>query len=220
MVVVVAVAVAVMMVVAVAKPVVAVVVVVMVVVVVVVVVAVAVAAVTMIVVLCAGVMASRDANIAQITVEAVWRSVCQTAADHKGGTPLDPLRSALSQCFEQQPRQAGYVQCLQSLALADRGGCVSVKLAAAAAQASGRLQAGALQIEEQMLFGAEAEASGPKSKRRAVGNRTPGSSTGGSHPMEPSRRADAPSWGALAEVYAQLGQEDLMQVIYSKCLSR
>lgn len=171
-----------------------------------------------------GVMASRDPNIAQITVEAVWRSVCDAAAeDPKGGvppTPLEGLRSALSQCFEQQPRQSGYVGCLQSLALADRGGSVSVKLAAEAAQASGRLQAGALQIEEQMLFGMDSEASGPKSKRRAVGNRIQGSSTGGSHPMEPSRKADAPSWGALAEVYAQLGQDDLVQVIYAKCLSR
>ena len=169
-------------------------------------------------------MASRDANIAQVTVEAVWRSVCDAAAkDHKVGPPLTPLeglRSALSQCFEQQPRQSGYVGCLQSLALADRGGCVSVKLAAEAAQASGRLQAGALQIEEQMLFGAESEASEPNSKQRAVGKRTQGSSTGGSHPMEPSRKADAPSWGALAEVYAQLGQDDLVQVIYAKCLSR
>ena len=169
-------------------------------------------------------MANRDPNIAQITVEAVWHSICDAAAeDPKGGvppTPLEGLRSALSQCFEQQPRQSGYVGCLQSLALADRGGCVSVKLAAEAAQASGRLQAGALQIEEQMLFGMEPEASGPKTTRRAVGNRTQGSSTGGSHPMDPSRKPDAPSWGALAEVYAQLGQDDLVQVIYAKCLSR
>lgn len=71
-----------------------------------------------------------------------------------------------------------------------------------------------------MLFGAEPEASGPPSKKRAVGNRTKGSSTGGSHPVEPTRRAGAPSWAALAEVYAQLGQDDLVQVIYAKFLSR
>lgn len=38
--------------------------------------------------------------------------------------------------------------------------------------------------------------------------------------MEPTRKADAPTWGALAEVYAQLGQDDLVQVIYAKFLSR
>ena len=71
-----------------------------------------------------------------------------------------------------------------------------------------------------MLFGQEAEAQGPPSKRRAVGSRTQGSGSGGSHPMEPTRKADAAGWSALAEVYSQLGQDDLVQVIYAKCLSR
>ncbi|KAL3131372.1 hypothetical protein ABBQ38_007687 [Trebouxia sp. C0009 RCD-2024] len=168
-------------------------------------------------------MASRDAAIAQTTVEAVWHSICDSAEeDSKGGQGhiLEGLRSALGQCFEQQPRHAGYVGCLQGFALADRGGSVSVKRAAEAAQASSTLQAGALQVEEQMLFKADPAEAGPPSKRRALGNRTKGSSTGGSHPMEPTRKADAPTWGALAEVYAQLGQDDLVQVIYAKFLSR
>ena len=38
--------------------------------------------------------------------------------------------------------------------------------------------------------------------------------------MHPSRKADAASWSALAEVYGQLGQDDLAQVIHAKCLSR
>lgn len=71
-----------------------------------------------------------------------------------------------------------------------------------------------------MLFGEEPAESGPPSKRRAVGNRKQGSSVGGSHQLEPKQKGDAPSWGALAEVYAQLGQDDLVQVIYAKCLSR
>lgn len=96
-------------------------------------------------------MASRDANIAQLTVEALWHSICDSAEeDSKGGQGqghiLDGLRAALGQCFEQQPRHSGYVGCLQSFALADRGGSVNVKRAAEAAQASGRLQAGALQV--------------------------------------------------------------------------
>lgn len=96
-------------------------------------------------------MASRDANIAQLTAEALWHSICDSAEeDSKGGQGqghiLDGLRAALGQCFEQQPRHSGYVGCLQSFALADRGGSVNVKRAAEAAQASGRLQAGALQV--------------------------------------------------------------------------
>ena len=96
----------------------------------------------------AGVLASRDAKIAQTTVEAVWRSVCDSAAQDmsKGRQVLDGLRSALGQCFEQQPRHSGYVRSLQSFALADRGGSVSVTQAAEAAQASSSLQAGALQV--------------------------------------------------------------------------
>ena len=77
-----------------------------------------------------------------------------------------------------------------------------------------------MQIEEQMLFGLEAEASGPPAKRQAVAARKASSSTGGHHPVEPTRKADATSWSAVAEVYAQLGQDDLVQVIYAKCLSR
>jgi hypothetical protein len=79
-----------------------------------------------------------------------------------------------------------------------------------------------VQIEEQMLFGLEAEASGPPAKRQAVAGRRASSTTsiGANHPVDPTRKADAASWSAVAEVYAQLGQDDLVQVIYAKCLSR
>ena len=79
-----------------------------------------------------------------------------------------------------------------------------------------------MQIEEQMLFGQEAEASGPPAKRLAVAGRraSQSTSTGGHHPVDPTRKADATCWSAVAEVYAQLGQDDLVQVIYAKCLSR
>ena len=95
----------------------------------------------------AGVMASRDANIACTAVEAIWCSVCHAASDTTKPTELmEGLRGAVRQCFEQRPRHAGYVRCLQSFALADRGGSVDVGHAAQAAQASGSLQAGALQV--------------------------------------------------------------------------
>ncbi|DBA87788.1 TPA: hypothetical protein ACH3X1_004785 [Trebouxia sp. C0004] len=168
-----------------------------------------------------GVMASRDANIARTAVEAIWHSVCHAASQASQDPELmEGLRLAVRQCFERQPKHACYVRCLQSFALGDRGGWVDVAQTAQAAKASDSLQAGALQIEEQMLFGLEAEASGPPAKRQAVAARRASSSTVGHHPVEPTRKADATSWSAVAEVYAQLGQDDLVQVIYAKCLSR
>lgn len=92
-------------------------------------------------------MASRDANIACTAVEAIWCSVCHAASDTTKPTELmEGLRGAVRQCFEQRPTHAGYVRCLQRFALADRGGSVDVGHAAQAAQASGSLQAGALQV--------------------------------------------------------------------------
>ena len=58
----------------------------------------------------------------------------------------DGLRGALRKCFEQEPRDAAYVACLQSFALADRGFTVDVDKAAKAAEACASIQAGALQV--------------------------------------------------------------------------
>jgi hypothetical protein len=92
-------------------------------------------------------MASRDANIARTAVEAIWHSVCHAASQASQDSELmEGLRLAVRQCFERQPKHAGYVRCLQSFALADRGGGVDVGQAAQAAKASDSLQAGALQV--------------------------------------------------------------------------
>ena len=92
-------------------------------------------------------MASRDANIARTAVEAIWHSVCHAASQASQDSELmEALRVAVRQCFERQPKHAGYVRCLQSFALADRGGGVDVTQAAQAAKASDSLQAGALQV--------------------------------------------------------------------------
>ena len=92
-------------------------------------------------------MASRDANIARTAVEAIWHSVCYAASQASPDSELmEGLRLAVRLCFERQPKHAGYVRCLQSFALADRGGGVDVGQAAQAAKASDSLQAGALQV--------------------------------------------------------------------------
>ena len=46
-----------------------------------------------------------------------------------------------------------------------------------------------------------------------------GGSAGG-HPVPPSRAADAAAWSALAGLYEQLSQDDVVQVIHAKHLSR
>lgn len=100
-----------------------------------------------------GVMAARDANIARLTLEALWSSTLASAREGSGG-PRDPgspsltegLRASLRQCFEGGPKDAAYVACLQSFALADRGFAADVDKAAQAATACASLQAGALQV--------------------------------------------------------------------------
>ena len=115
--------------------------------------------------------------------------------------------------------------------LLSEGGADAVGTATVAAAATAAAAAAAaaklfwalvdLQIEQQMMFGENEEAgSGPPSKRRAVAGRAQGASSRVYHPVQPSHRADAASWSALADVYADLGQDDLVQVIYANCLSR
>ena len=98
-----------------------------------------------------GVMASRDASIACTTLEAMWTSILAAAQEGGSGDPRsrglpEGLRGALRQGFEQGPRNASYVACLQSFALADRGSAVDVDHAAKAATACASIQAGALQV--------------------------------------------------------------------------
>lgn len=77
-----------------------------------------------------------------------------TAAKRVAGPDVQArMRGALAACFERGPTDVGYVAALQQLALADRGaaGSVTVHAAAAAAKASGGLQAGALQVPKSAL---------------------------------------------------------------------
>ena len=71
-----------------------------------------------------------------------------SGGSRKGSGPglTEGLRAALRKCFEQKPRDAAYVACLQSFALADRGFSVNVNKAAKAAGACASIQAGALQV--------------------------------------------------------------------------
>ena len=43
---------------------------------------------------------------------------------------------------------------------------------------------------------------------------------GRSHPVQPSSSAEAAAWSGLAGLYEQLSQYDIVQVIYTKHLSR
>ena len=43
---------------------------------------------------------------------------------------------------------------------------------------------------------------------------------GSSHAVQPTRSGDAAAWSALAGLYDQLSQDDIVQVIYANHLSR
>lgn len=98
-------------------------------------------------------MATRDATMARITLEALWTSTVASAQEGptKGKAASSPdvtqgCRNALRKCFDQSPKDAAYVSCLQSFVLADRGFTVDVQKAAKAAEACASVQAGALQV--------------------------------------------------------------------------
>ena len=75
------------------------------------------------------------------------------ALDAAGPDMQARLRTALAACFERGPSEPAYVAALQRIALADRGaaGSVAIPAAAAAAKASGGLQAGVLQVGHSFL---------------------------------------------------------------------
>ena len=83
-------------------------------------------------------------------LESLWRAVVADAAGEAngrhGGGQLAELRDALADAFDGGPSRPLYVQTLQSFAVVDRGSWVSPAALAAAATASGSMQAGALQV--------------------------------------------------------------------------
>ncbi len=62
------------------------------------------------------------------------------------------MRHQLAAAFSAEPRAAAYVRCLQGIATSDRGAWVEPRRAADAARQCGGLQAGVVQLEEQMLY--------------------------------------------------------------------
>ena len=88
-------------------------------------------------------------------LESLWRAVVDEATSaamgkHSGGQ-LAELREALSDAFKSRPARPLYVQTLQGFAIVDRGSWVKPTDLAAAATASGSLQAGALQVCEAVI---------------------------------------------------------------------
>ena len=89
-------------------------------------------------------MTARNSALAGQLLQALYGA----ALDAVGPGMQARLRSALAACFERSPCDPSYVAALQRIALADRGaaGSVAIPAAAAAAKASGGLQAGVLQV--------------------------------------------------------------------------
>lgn len=69
-----------------------------------------------------------------------------------------------------------------------------------------------MQLEEQILFGRGSSADAPPAKRQAVG--------GGRGGVNPVLRGDTAEWAALADVYGQLGLDELVHVVYANRISR
>ena len=92
----------------------------------------------------AGVMTARNSALAGQLLQALYSA----ALDAAGPDMQARLRTALAACFERAPSEPAYVAALQRIALADRGaaGSVAIPAVAAAAKASGGLQAGVLQV--------------------------------------------------------------------------
>ena len=88
--------------------------------------------------------------MARMFLESLWRAVVDEASSAAGGKHdgggLAELRDALGDAFGRSPSRPLYVQTLQGFAIVDRGSWVPHAALAAAATASGSLQAGALQV--------------------------------------------------------------------------
>lgn len=65
---------------------------------------------------------------------------------------LHGVRAALHAAFSSSPQHPAYVSTLQGMAAVDRGIWIEPMAVAAAAHASGGLQAAVAQLEEQMMF--------------------------------------------------------------------
>ena len=102
----------------------------------------------------AGVLSGRNGNVARMFLESLWRAVVDEATSAAGGKhsggKLTELRDALRDAFGRSPSRPLYVQTLQGFAIVDRGSWVKPADLAAAATASGSLQAGALQVCESL----------------------------------------------------------------------
>ncbi|KAK9829312.1 hypothetical protein WJX72_005143 [[Myrmecia] bisecta] len=168
-----------------------------------------------------GVLARREGSIAGLTVQSFMRNIFDTAkaaaqkADPNGVTLAD-LRAALVACFERGPRAASYVATLQAMALADRGVVIPADKAAAAALASGSLHAGALQMEEQILFAEDGSADA--ASRRRVGSAKRKATSPAL--VAPQNQAEMSVWSAIADVYGQLGADQLVHVVYATKVAR
>ena len=90
----------------------------------------------------AGVLASRNDDIAQATVAAFFNAALSAC---EGFSPQ--LADALREEFVREPKHPTYVACLQSTALAGKGAAaIPAEHVACSAEASGRLEAGALLV--------------------------------------------------------------------------
>eukprot|EP00798_Chlamydomonas_sp_ICE-L_P011149 gene11148-18768_t len=158
-------------------------------------------------------MADRDVQSARLTLSELMAMFAQGAgAEQRGAGPsfiqkdqLASLQRSLAAAFALQSTQPSFLSCLQSLAVsavrcqAGSSGQAVIEPAhvLAAGNASGGLQAAALQIEESIII-----------KQKPAEVRGGRSISQGSWAAAPAD-ADAGTWRALAVLYQELGDADL-----------
>ena len=152
-----------------------------------------------------------DAQAATATLACLTSAAVAAAAPAGGaaadgsssGATLLALHSALAGAFAARLGRPGFARTLQALAAHVPGLLLPPGDVVAAAAASGSYQAGALQLEEQLLHAATAPTQAA-------------SATGSAAGAAAATAADA--WSAVADLYGQLGEVDLVTVTRDRLL--
>lgn len=123
-----------------------------------------------------------------IATLACFTSAAVAAASEAG---LRALHAALREAFAARPGKPGYAHALQAVAARVPGVELAPGDVVAAAAASGSFQAGALQLEAQLIHQQH-------------------------HGQQ--QQQQAPTWSAVADLYARLGEPDLVCVVRERLL--
>lgn len=125
-----------------------------------------------------------------------------------GGPGQQLLSGALAPVLAASPRQPQFAAALLQMAWRSRGASLAPKHVESAAAASGALQAGVLQLEEQLLGTQRVTGR----VNGSSGNASSSLPSGGAS-LGPTGEQQRSYWAVLADLYAELGNEDMVDVV-------